>query len=116
MGINMAQDKVQMVLEWERPKRQKEVQAFMGFANFYRCFIKAFSKLAKPLTDTTSEQFKKKNWRWSDLCEKAFEVLKQRFTMALVLYYYDPILPIIVEPDTSDFAIGAVQSQKEDRV
>jgi hypothetical protein len=80
-GINMAQDKVQMVLEWERPKSQKEVQAFMGFANFYRRFIKDFSKLAKPLMDTTSEQFKGKNWRWSDLCEKAFEALKQRFTM-----------------------------------
>jgi hypothetical protein len=58
MGINMAQDKVQTILEWERPKSHKEVQAFMGFTNFYRYFIKDFSKLAKPLIDTTSEQFK----------------------------------------------------------
>jgi hypothetical protein len=58
----MAQDKVQTVLEWERPKSQKEVQDFMTFANFYRRFIKDFSKLAKPLTDTTSEQFMGKNW------------------------------------------------------
>jgi hypothetical protein len=41
-GINMAQDKVQMVLEWERPKSQKEVQAFMRFPNCYRRFIKDF--------------------------------------------------------------------------
>jgi hypothetical protein len=61
MGINMAQDKVQTVLEWEYPKSQKEVQAFMGFANVYSRFITDFSKLAKPLTDTTSEQFKGKN-------------------------------------------------------
>jgi hypothetical protein len=54
-GINMAQDKVQTVLEWERPKSQKEIQTFMGFANFYCRFIKNFSKLAKPLMDTTSE-------------------------------------------------------------
>jgi hypothetical protein len=52
-----------MVLEWERPKSQKEIQAIMGFVNFYRCFIKDFSKLAKPLIDTTLEQFKGKNWR-----------------------------------------------------
>ena len=115
-GINMAQDKVQTVLEWKRPKSQKEVQAFMGFANFYRRFIKDFSKLAKPLTDTTAEQFKGKNWRWSELCEKAFEALKQRFTTAPVLRHYDPTLPIIVETDASDFAIGAVLLQKEDRV
>jgi hypothetical protein len=60
-GINMAQDKVQTILEWERLKSQKEVQAFMGFVNFYYHFIKDFSKLAKPLTDTTSEQVKGKN-------------------------------------------------------
>jgi hypothetical protein len=75
-GINMAQDKVQTVLEWEYPKSHKEVQAFMGLANFDHHFIKEFSKLAKPLTDTTSEQFKGKNWQWSDLCKTAFEVLK----------------------------------------
>jgi hypothetical protein len=61
-GINMAQDKVQTVLEWECLKRQKEVQAFMGFANFYRRFIENFSKVAKYLTDPTSEQFEGKNW------------------------------------------------------
>jgi hypothetical protein len=106
-GINMTQDKVQTGLEWERPKSQKEVQAFMGFTNFYHRFIKDFSKLAKPMTDTTSEQFKGKNWRWSDVCEIAFEALKQCFTMAPVLQYYNSTLPIIVQTDTGDFAIGA---------
>jgi hypothetical protein len=62
MGINITQDKVQTVLEWECPKSQKEVQALMGFGNFYPCIIKDLSKLAKPWTDTTSEQFKGKNW------------------------------------------------------
>jgi hypothetical protein len=104
-GINRAQDKVQTVLEWECPKYQKEVQAFMGYANFYRCFIKDFSKLAKPLTYITSEQFEGKNSRWSDLCKKAFEGLTRRFSVAPVLHHYDPRLPIIVETDASDFAI-----------
>jgi hypothetical protein len=54
-GINMAQDKVQTILKWEHPTSQKEVQAFMGFANFYQLFIREFFNLAKPLTDTTSE-------------------------------------------------------------
>jgi hypothetical protein len=88
----------------------------MGFTNFYCHFIKDFSKLAKPLTDPTSEQFKGKNWRWSDLCETAFAALKQRFTMAPVLLHDDSTLPIIVEMDASDFAIGAVLSSKEDWV
>jgi hypothetical protein len=54
-GINMAQDKVQTILEWELPKRQIEGQAFIGFTNFYHCFIEDFYKLAKHLMDTTSE-------------------------------------------------------------
>jgi hypothetical protein len=95
---------------------QKEVQAFMRFANFYRYFIKDFSRLVKPVTDITSEQFKGKNWQSSDLYKKAFKMLKQSFTMAPVLQYYDLTLPIIVETDVSDFVIGAILSQKEDRV
>jgi hypothetical protein len=38
------------------------------------------------------------------------------YYIVLVLYYYDPKLPIIVEMDTSDFAIGTILSQKEERV
>jgi hypothetical protein len=75
-GTNMAQDKVQTVLDWERPESQKQVQAFIGFSNFYRHLIKDIYKLAKPWTDTTSEQFKGKNWQWLDLSETAFEALK----------------------------------------
>jgi hypothetical protein len=88
----------------------------MGFANFYRRFIKDISKLVKPVTNTTSEQCKGKNWRRSDLCKKAFVGLKQGFTMAPVLWHYDLTLPIIVETDTSYFQIRAVPSQKEYRV
>jgi hypothetical protein len=44
-GIEMAKDKVQTVLVWEPPKSLKETQAFLGFANFYRRFIKDFSKI-----------------------------------------------------------------------
>jgi hypothetical protein len=88
----------------------------MGLANFYTGFIMACSKGAKPLTDTISEQFKDKNWPWSDLNKKACVALKQRFTMSQVLRDYNPILPIIVELNGSDSAIGAVLLQKEDRV
>jgi hypothetical protein len=53
----------------------------MGFANFYRHFIKNILQLAKPRTATKSEQFKGKNWRWSSLGELVFKVLNQGFIM-----------------------------------
>jgi hypothetical protein len=52
-GIEMSKDKVACILSWETSSCLKEVQSFLGFANFYRCFIKNFSIIAKPLTDST---------------------------------------------------------------
>ena len=49
-GLRMDPAKIEAIVNWERPTCLKEVQAFVGFCNFYRRFIKAFSKLAKPLT------------------------------------------------------------------
>jgi hypothetical protein len=61
-----------------------------------------------------SELFKSKNWQWSEFCKIAPKAEKQRFTMISVLCYYDPKLPIIVETDICNFAVGAIQSEKED--
>ena len=48
-GIKIQEEKVVEVLEWSRPKMVKEVQKFLGLANYYRQFVKDFAKLAKPL-------------------------------------------------------------------
>ena len=48
-GIKMQKEKVVGVLEWPRPKTVKEVQKFLGLANYYRKFVKDFAKLAKLL-------------------------------------------------------------------
>jgi len=46
------------VTAWLTPQKVVDVQSFMGFANFYRQFIKGFSKIAKPLTDLTKKGIK----------------------------------------------------------
>jgi len=45
--------KVAGVCEWPIPKNRTDVQAFVGFINFYRCFIQDFSTIARPLFDLT---------------------------------------------------------------
>ena len=51
----MEESKVSAVRDWPVPKTQKELQAFIGFANFYRYFIRYFAKIAKPLYELTGE-------------------------------------------------------------
>ena len=45
----MENDKIKVVKEWKTPMKIKEVESFLGFANFYQHFIKNFSHMAKPL-------------------------------------------------------------------
>ena len=52
-GIGMDPEKIQSILGWPVPKSVKEVQSFLGFANFYRKFIGYYSRLATPLTTLT---------------------------------------------------------------
>lgn len=112
-GIAMDQRKVAAVIEWPVPKTKKEVQAFLGFSNYYRRFIKNFSKIARPLTSLTR---KSKPFVWSSEAQDAFDTLKEQFTSAPILRHVDLSLPFQVEPDASYFAIGAVLSQRHDGV
>jgi hypothetical protein len=106
--IEMDPAKLASVKEWPKPKKVKEVQAFLGFANFYRRFIKDFAKHAKPLTTLTK---KDQPWVWEEAQEKAFEGLKEAFTSAPILRIPDDTNPFWLETDASDFATGAVLSQ-----
>ena len=47
-GIGMDPAKVSAITEWPRPRSVKEVQSFLGFANFYRKFIQHYSAIASP--------------------------------------------------------------------
>ena len=109
-GISMDQKKVVAIQEWQPPTRVRDVQSFLGFANFYRRFIKGFSSIAQPLVALTR---KDKPFRWTPVEQTAFESLKTAFMSAPILLHPDPTKPFIVETDASDFAIGAILSQSD---
>jgi hypothetical protein len=105
----MAQDKVQCIREWERPKSLRDVQSFIGFMNFYHWFIKGCSKIAKPLSN--SPKGAARDWKWTEDMTESFEKLKHCFTTAPILTYFDPQRECIIETDASDFALGDTLSQ-----
>ena len=52
-GIKMDPAKVNAIRQWDTPTCVKEIRSFIGFCNFYRQFIKNFSKIAGPLNTLT---------------------------------------------------------------
>ncbi len=89
-GVAMDERKVQAIINWPRPLTIKELQCFLGFANFYRRFIHNFSTTEAPLTS----MFKKgqQHLVWTPTALSAFQELKERFTSAPILHRPDPEL------------------------
>ena len=110
-GLAMDSTKVSAVLSWPLPCSVKDVQSFLGFANFYRRFIKDYAKIAQPLTNLLR---KDTPFKIDTNVEAAFSHLKTLFTSAPLLRHFDPNLTITLETDASDYAIGAVLSQSDD--
>jgi RNase H-like domain found in reverse transcriptase/Reverse transcriptase (RNA-dependent DNA polymerase)/Integrase zinc binding domain/Ty3 transposon capsid-like protein/Chromo (CHRromatin Organisation MOdifier) domain len=107
-GLLMDLSKIKTIQSWPIPKDIRDIQSFLGFANFYRRFILNYAKAAQPLTNLL-----KKNVPFvlSSNVIEAFERLKSLFVSAPILRHFDPTKKIILETDASDFALGAVLSQ-----
>jgi len=83
----------------------------LGLANYYRQFVKDFTKIAKPLHQLVRKEEK---WRWGEEQEEAFAKLKEIFTTEPVLAAPDLDKKMRVEADTSDYATGRVLLVKEE--
>ena len=122
-GIRMEEDRIRTIREWPVPASVKDIQSFIGFANFYRNFIPHFSRIVKPLTTRTQgpEGRSKKKYRnqqakgpslvLSQEEKKSFEDLKEAFCREPLLRHFDPRLPTRIESDASGKALGAVLTQ-----
>jgi hypothetical protein len=113
-GVSMDPRKVDTITSWPTPATYPDLQSFLGFCNFYRRFIEAYSKVTHPLTSLLkgSKNGKKEGpfW-WPDDAEQAFRKLIKAFTTAPMLMHFDPRRRIRVETDASVFAIAAILSQ-----
>ncbi len=100
-GIKPDPAKLEAVAMWPVPDSRKALQRFLGFANFYRQYIRNFGQIAAPLTALTST---KVVFRWNPNAQVAFDALKSRFVSAPVLLVPDPESQFIVEVDMSGLA------------
>ncbi|CCO35846.1 Retrotransposable element Tf2 155 kDa protein type 2 [Rhizoctonia solani AG-1 IB] len=110
-GFSLDKLKIQAVQEWLVPTTVKQVQSFLGFANFLRQFVANFSHMARPLHNLVK---KEAAWNWSEKEQSAFEGLKKAITQAPVLAHADPDKAYFLDTDASGAALGSVLSQQQD--
>ncbi|UOH82890.1 hypothetical protein LQV05_005603 [Cryptococcus neoformans] len=108
-GLSMDTKKVKSITEWPIPRNLHDTQSFLGFCNFYQRFIKNYSSIAKPLIDLTKKDLP---FVWEEPQRTSFEALKKSFTSVDLLCHYDLTKQLILETDTSDYAIAGILSHE----
>ena len=89
--IKMDPIKVEAIMSWPILRRVQEVQAFLGLANFYQCFVHNFLKIVAPLHNLTRKGVV---WRWGGTQQRTFEELKKKFVEGPVLVPVDFTCPL----------------------
>jgi hypothetical protein len=107
-GVRADPARTETIMGWPRPTNIKELQSFLGFANFYRRFIEGYARETSPLSDLLK---KSQEFSWNAEADNAFQRLKERFSSAPILRHFDPATVIRLETDASTFAISGILSQ-----
>ena len=89
------------------PKKVKDIQSFLGFANFYYQFILNYSDIVIPLTYLIWKNIFQK---FDFFCCDAFNSLKKTFTFTPILTHWIPNAQLIVETDASNYALATILS------
>ena len=116
-GVQTDPKKIAAVKEWERPHNVHTVRRFLGFVNYYRKFIKDYSKIARPLYNLISGDNTKRRTNqveWSDEAERAFKTLTDKCAQAPILAYADFSLPFELHIDASGTGLRAVLYQTQE--
>ena len=111
-GIEVEKAKIEVIEQLPPPTNVKGIHSFLGHAGFYRCFIKDFSQIARPLTSLLA---KDAHFIFNNECHEAFQILKKALITAPIIQPSDWKLPFEIMCDASDFAVGAVLGQTKDK-
>jgi hypothetical protein len=109
-GISTSPRIITAIKNFPVPKSKKDVQSFVGLANYYRRFIPDFAHIVRPLYDLIP---KNQKFKWDDVHNNVFENIKEKLTTAPILAFPDFEKHFYVTTDASKIAIAAVLSQKD---
>ena len=111
--LEVDQAKVSIIRNLMPPTTVKGTRSFLGHAEFYRRFIRDFSKIARPLCRLLENDTK---FYFDESCHNSFEEIKSRLVEAPIMAKPDWNREFEIMCDASDFAMGAVLGQKAEKV
>ena len=109
--IEVDKAKIEVISKLSQQKTVRDVRSFLGYAVFYRRFIKNFNVISKPLCNLL---LKYAPFEWTDDCQKSFEKIIYFLTFTPIMQSPDLSLPFELMCDASGFAVGAVLRQRND--
>jgi hypothetical protein len=108
-GVAVDPDKIKSIMEWPTPKDVSNIRSFKGLAEYYRRFIKGFSKIGCPITTLQKKGIK---FIWTSKCEERFQELKYLLTHAPMLKITNPDNDFLVCTDACKERLGGVLMQE----
>lgn len=107
-GIQPSQKKVDAIQAIQPPSNKRDLRRFIGMVNYYRDLWIRRSDVLAPLAALTSKTTK---WAWTEVHQKAFDLMKQIVSKETLLSYPNFRLPFDIYTDASKTQLGAVISQ-----
>ena len=111
-GIRPDPDAVEAVLTWKSPKTEHQLMSFLGFANYYREFIKGYADKVYPMQQLMRHKGKK--FTWNNAAEESFQRIKKELFEALVLGMPTDKGMYVLDTDASVVAICGILHQEQE--
>ena len=112
-GLEVDQAKVSIIKTLFPLTTVKGIRSFLGYACFYRRFIRDFSKITRPLCRLLEKDAK---FNFDESCQNSFEEIKSRLVEAPIMAEPDWNKEFEIMCDANDYAMGVVLGQKADKV
>ena len=115
-GLSFSTEKKAKVVDFVKPRTQKELKSFLGLANYFRNHIQNHSLIVQPLHAMVKDYKPRSVLLWTPATDKAFEEVKSAINLCPKLHFVNEQSPIFLHTDASDYGIGAYLFQVVDGV
>jgi len=109
--LKMNSQKMQAVIDWSTLNNLTQMQFFIDFCNFYRCFIKNFSKIVHSMIQLTQKEI---IFEWNEVCQIIFDNMKRCMIETSILRHFNQTCEIILEIDSFNYVNDEILFQYDD--